>query len=171
MQHILSLHLHPFQQDIIAHIIRMNNKPSSLHPIQPCLLVQGTSSGKSSVYQMIGVIKAGITLIIESMLSLSSDQMSNISKITNTTNGVSSIQLDSIKKPDQQAAVASALLSLSHDMNHKIYLFSSSEALTKTVWSSLIKKLIDKNTLSLVCIDEVHLFVQFAMITFCPSII
>ena len=151
MQHILSLHLHPFQQDIIAHIIRMNNKPSSLHPIQPCLLVQGTSSGKSSVYQMIGVIKAGITLIIESMLSLSSDQMSNISKITNTTNGVSSIQLDSIKKPDQQAAVASALISLSHDTNHTIYLFSSPEALTKPVWSSLIKTMIDKNTLSLVC--------------------
>ena len=103
MQHTLSLHPRPFQQDIISHMIRMNNKPSSIHPIQPCLLVQGTSGGKSSVYQMIGVIKAGITLIIESMLSLSSDQMSKISKITDTTDSVSSIQLDSIKNEDPKS--------------------------------------------------------------------
>jgi hypothetical protein len=170
MQHTLSLHPRPFQQATISHVIRMNNNPSSLHPIQPCLLVQGTSGGKSSVYQMIGVIKAGITLIIESMLSLSSDQMSKISNICNTTDGVSSIQLDAIKKPEQQARVASSLLSLSPNTNRTIYIFSSPEALTKPIWSLLMKQLIQKKTLSLVCVDEVHLYVQFA-ITFRPSII
>ena len=70
MQHMISLHLCPFQNDIISHIIRMINKPSPTHPIQLCLLIQGTSNGKSSVYQMIGVIKVGVTLIIESILSL-----------------------------------------------------------------------------------------------------
>ena len=91
MQHTLSVYPHPFQQAIISHIIRMNNKPSSNHPIQPCLLVQRTSGGKPGVYQMIGVIKSSVTLIIESMFSLSSNQMSNISKIINTTDGITSI--------------------------------------------------------------------------------
>jgi superfamily II DNA helicase RecQ len=75
MRHTLGLYPRPFQLSTISHIIKMRNCPSSIHPIKPSLLVQGTSGGKSSVYQMIGVIKGGITLIIESMLSLSSDQI------------------------------------------------------------------------------------------------
>jgi superfamily II DNA helicase RecQ len=170
MQHTLGLYPRPFQQDTISHIIRMKDTPSSNHPIQPCLLVQGTSGGKSSVYQMIGIIKGGVTLIIESMLSLSSDQMSKISKISNTTDGVSSIQLDSIKKQDHQQAIVSALQKIPSNTNRTIYLFASPEALTKPIWSNLMKQLILNQTLSLVCIDEVHLFVNFA-ITFRPSII
>ena len=170
MQHTLGLNPRPFQLATISHIIQMNNLQSSTNPIQPSLLVQGTSGGKSSVYQMIGVIKAGVTLIIESMLSLSSDQMSKIAKIADTTEGVSSIQLDSIKKHEQQTAVVSSIQSLKSNTNRTIYLFASPEALTKPVWSSLLKQLIINQTLSLVCIDEVHLYVQFA-ITFRPSII
>ena len=170
MEQALSLYPCPFQLAIISHIIQMNNKPCFNHHIEPCLLVQGTRGGKSSVYQMIEVLTAGVTLIIESMLSLSSDQMSKISKIKQTTDGITSIQLDSIKKADQQASVVTALLSLKANTNRTIYLFASPEALTQPVWSSLIKELITKQTLNLVCIDEVHLFVQFA-ITFRPSII
>ena len=77
---------------------------------------------------MIGVIKAGVTLIIESMLSSSSDQMSEIIKIDNSTDGVSSIhQLDSIKKPEQQATIVTSLQSLSPETNNTIYLFVSPE--------------------------------------------
>ena len=133
MQHTLGLYPHPFQLTAISHIIKMNNRPSSNHHIQPSLLVQGTSGGKSSVYQMTGVIKGGVTLIIESMLSLSSDQMSKIKRIANTTDGVSSIQLDSIKKIDQQKSVVSALQSLKANTNRTIYVFASPEALTKPV--------------------------------------
>ena len=170
MEQALSLYPCPFQLAIISHIIQMNNKPCSNHHIEPCLLVQGTSGGKSSVYQMIGVIKAGVTLIIESMLSLSSDQMSKISKIKLTTDGITSIQIDSIKKANQQELVVSALRSLKPNTNRTIYLFTSPEALTQPAWSSLIKQLITKQTLNLVRVNKVHLFVQFA-ITFRPSII
>ena len=79
MQHMLGLNPYPFQLATISHIIQMHITSSSIHPIQPCLLVQWTSGGKSSVYQMVGVIKGSFTLIIESMLSLSCDQMSKVS--------------------------------------------------------------------------------------------
>ena len=70
-----------FQRDVIPYIIRM--KPfNTPHPIHPVLLVQGTGGGKSSVYQTIGVIKQGVSLIIENMLSLSSDQLSKIKLIS-----------------------------------------------------------------------------------------
>ena len=57
--------------------------------------------------------------------------MSKKTKIANTTDGVSSIKLDSIKKPDQQAVVVSAIQSISHETNSTIYLFMSTEVLTK----------------------------------------
>jgi hypothetical protein len=63
MHQALSYHPHLFQLTVISHIIRM--KLDSLNnPIQPTLLVQGTGGGKLSVYQCIGVIKQGVSLII-----------------------------------------------------------------------------------------------------------
>ena len=76
----------------------MNNRPLSSHHIQPSLLVQGNSGGNSSVYQMIGMIKCGVSLTIENMISLLSDKMSKIKRTANTTVGVSSTQLGSIKR-------------------------------------------------------------------------
>ena len=75
MQHSLGFHPYPFQLTIISHIIKISNRPSSSHHIQACLLVQHTSGGQSSVYQMIGVTKCGVTLTTESMLSLSHDRL------------------------------------------------------------------------------------------------
>jgi superfamily II DNA helicase RecQ len=69
-----------FQSDIIPHIISMNN--CTTNSIQPTLLVQGTGGGKSSMYQAIGVIEGGVSLIIENTVSLSSDQLSKISHIS-----------------------------------------------------------------------------------------
>ena len=117
---------------------------------------------------MIGVAKAGVPLSIENMLSLSSNQMSKIAKIAGTSEGVPSIQLDSEKKHEQQAAVASTIQSLKSNTNRTTRLFVSLKSLTKLRRSSLIKKLEINQTLSLACIDEVHLCVQFA-ITFRPS--
>jgi superfamily II DNA helicase RecQ len=73
-------HSQSFQRSVIPYILEMNN--SFEHPIHPVLLVQGTGGGKLSVYQTIGVIKRGVSLIIENTLSLSSDQLSKIKIIS-----------------------------------------------------------------------------------------
>jgi superfamily II DNA helicase RecQ len=73
----------------------MNN--SVEHPIHPILLVQGTGGGKLSDYQTIGVIKRGVSVIIENTLLLSYDQLSKIKKISKQLPNIHSFQFDSIK--------------------------------------------------------------------------
>ena len=64
----------PFQLKVASHIIRMKHRSLVLPHPTASLLVQGTGGGKTSVYQTIGVIKCGINLIIQNILTLSSDQ-------------------------------------------------------------------------------------------------
>jgi superfamily II DNA helicase RecQ len=80
MNTALGHHPRSFQRDVILYVLAMNN--SAEHPIHPVLLVQGTGGGKLSVYQTIGVVKRGVSLIIENTLSLSSDQLSKIRNIS-----------------------------------------------------------------------------------------
>ena len=89
MKHALGLYQCLFQLTTISHIIKTNNRPSSSHHIQTSILVQGTSGGLSSVFQIICVTTGGVMLTIESMLSLSFYQMSKIKRKANTTDGVS----------------------------------------------------------------------------------
>jgi superfamily II DNA helicase RecQ len=160
---------HPFQHNIIKHIIRMKSS-SSATPTKPILLVQGTGGGKSSVYQCVGVIKRGVSLIIQNTLSLSSDQLSKIDKISQRLPRVYAIQLDSIKELHQQNLLIATLSSLSSTTNCTFYLFASPECLIKQPWQRLIDTLIHNEVLKFVCFDEVHLFVSFG-ISFRPNFI
>jgi len=56
-----------FQSNVISHILEMRCEPNTP---QATLLVQGTGGGKSAVYQAIGIVDAGVTLVIETTLSL-----------------------------------------------------------------------------------------------------
>ena len=83
-----------FQLETISRVLAMGTGDV---PHEPLLLVQGTGGGKSSIYQIIGAIKAGVTIIIESTLSLSSDQYSKIGTICDNSN-LHCFQLDAIKR-------------------------------------------------------------------------
>jgi superfamily II DNA helicase RecQ len=150
-----------FQRDVIPYILRM--KESSPYPIHPVLLVQGTGGGKSSVYQTIGIIKQGVSLIIENTLSLSSDQLSKITLISQHIPNVHCFQLDSLKSDTARSSLATQLSKLHSKSNTTIFLFSSPETLLKEPWASLISTLIRKDVLKQICVDEVHLFVMFAV--------
>ena len=158
-----ALHHHPrgFQREVIPYILRM--KPYTPNPIDPVLLVQGTGGGKSSVYQIIGVIKQGVSLIIENTLSLSSDQLSKIKLISERIPNVHCFQLDSLKTEKSGTSLATELSKLHSKSKTTIFLFSSPESLVKEPWLSLLTQLISKDVLQQVCIDEVHLFVMFAI--------
>jgi superfamily II DNA helicase RecQ len=133
MQQALGYHPHPFQLTVISHIIHM--KLDSLNnPIQPTLLVQGIGSGKSLVYQCIGVIKQGVSVIIQNTLSLSSDQLSKINNVSHCIPCTFALQLDSIKDLQQQALLINTISSLSPTTNHTFFLFTSPECIIKEPW-------------------------------------
>jgi hypothetical protein len=158
-----ALHHNPrgFQRDVIPYVLKM--KRATPNPIHPVLLVQGTGGGKSSVYQTIGIIKQGVSLIIENTLSLSSDQLSKIKQISERVPNVHSFQLDSLKTASSRTSLATQLSKVHSNSNTTIFLFSSPESVIREPWQSLLSQLITKNVLRQVCIDEVHLFVMFAI--------
>ena len=52
--------------------------------------------------QTIGVVKGGVTLIIENTLSLSSDQMSKIQQVSEKDGNVIPLHLDAIKNDTEK---------------------------------------------------------------------
>ena len=149
-----------YQRYVIPHILRMTK-----NILQPgaILMVQATGSGKSSVPQTVAIVDGGITIIIENTLALSSDQISKI-KDHNENKNIVAFQLDEIKTVQQQVQVAESITtSIERDSSLSIFLFTSPESLLKDVWLKLFKKSLLSNKIKLLCIDEVHLFVDFGL--------
>ena len=91
--------------------------------------------GKSSVYQVVGKLKANITLVIESTLLLSADQYSYINHLSKDEN-VLCFQLDAAKKGRDIDIVYKCLTRLLDNSNttkeafsSSVFIFSSPEAL------------------------------------------
>ena len=139
-------------------------------PCEGVLLVQGTGSGKSSVPQTVAVVDGGVTIVIENTLALGSDQRSKIANANDYDGGkVIGIQLDELKNPQVQKTFADSLKTyMTVNSTISILLFSSPETIAQPIWLDLIKDLIGKQIVKLICIDEVHLFVEFG-VTFRPS--
>lgn len=149
-----------FQLDIITCVLKMRCKGNS-H--MACLLVHSTGGGKSAVYQAVGTIGAGATLVIETTLSLGADQCSKIDSATNRNGPVESFQLDSLKSKMSRQNLNQYLRSLDKDTNASIFLFSSPKELIKHPWPSLFSFLINQKILKLICVDEVHQHVSFCL--------
>ena len=163
----------PFQTEIISHIIHM--KPDSVRTRVPQanLLVQGTGGGKSSVYQCVGVIKRGIHIIVQNTLALSSDQMAKVDKMAQNGCNVKSLQLDNIKSTRVQRSLVNTLTTFyNNPSNHNliVFIFTSPECLQKQIWKELFDNILKNRSLKMICFDEVHLFVEFA-ISFRPLFI
>ena len=159
MNQIFGYPPHEFQKQVIPHILQM--KPNTCHAPTPCLIVQGTGGGKSSVYQSIGIIKGGVSFIIQNTLALSSDQLSKISQLNRPN--IKCIQLDSLKSHHHRRLVYDFAIQLSNRRHYSLFLFNSPEALCNPIWSKLVDVLIMNNTISQVVVDEVHLFVQYGL--------
>ena len=89
--------------------------------------------------------------------------MSKTKLASSKCEGVHSIQLDSIKVESHKQLVLSYLSSLNRNGNKTTCLFASPEVLLKWPWASLIDNTMHKQTLTFVCADEVHLYVNFAL--------
>ena len=158
-----------FQSEIIPLILQMMAGDLTSEAL---LLVQPTGSGKSSVPQTASVITSGVTIIIEPTLSLSSDQSSKFNHATNVPGGlVYSYQLDLHKNEEQRTMLATNILTvLKRKANANIdtgivsfILFTSPETIILPTWTKLFDELLQIKMLNLLCIDEVHLFIEFGL--------
>ena len=66
------------------------------------LLVKGTGSGKSAIMQTIGVIRGGITIIVENTQALGSDQCSKIDAASQEYGVIAGFQLDSLSRVESE---------------------------------------------------------------------
>ena len=99
-----------FQKEAIPRLLMMRcvpNTPSAM------LLVQGTGGGKSAVPQTVGAVTCGITLIIETTLSLSADQHSKIKSANSSHGSIEAFHIDSIRAKINEDKLANMLISLS----------------------------------------------------------
>ena len=183
----------PFQQQVLSHILSMVDDNAQAFPLddsapqtsnintsnittsptsnssihccnrpQPVLIVHGTGGGKSSIYQTIGFVKGGTHLIIQNTLSLSSDQMSKVDSMHDKC--VLAFQLDSIKQSSMRKDLIQFFDNIENYItDFAVFLFASPEAILDPTWNSMISDLLKKRHIRNVCIDEVHLFVHFAL--------
>ena len=161
MQTIFNRSPRGFQFKIISHILRMITGDLKK---QPVLMVQPTGSGKSTVPLTVATADGGITIIIENTLSLGTDQAMKVPLIaqSSTLRYIRSYHLDSFKTEKDQQALSSSIIShCSKNNNTSIILFTSPETLLKKIWSEFLQDIHRLNKINLICIDEIHLFVDF----------
>jgi hypothetical protein len=75
---------------------------------------------------------------------------------------VHAYHLDELQCPQAKQLLSDCLPLLPIDTNITVFLFSSPQAIVNDqVWQHMINSLIAKPFLSMLCVYEVHLFVQF----------
>jgi superfamily II DNA helicase RecQ len=143
----------PWQLDVITHLLIMVI-PGSGVPSALVLLVRPAGGGKSSVRGVYSVINGGISLTITQLLALGADQ-----------DKVALVHLNELRTKSDQQGLVNMIKALPDDSHTTVLLFSSPQAILNKwfLWLELIDWLIAPGRLSMVCIDEVHLFVHFGM--------
>jgi superfamily II DNA helicase RecQ len=164
-QGVFNATLYPWQTEVIQQMGLMRI-PNSGVACAPLLLVRPTGGGKSMVRDVFSVLNAGVSLTITPLLSLGADQEEKVNSKSNTMYGaIAAIHLDEIRAKHEQESIINDILSQSTLTNTTTFRFSSPQAITKqgSLWMGLLEALIAKNRLSMVCVDEVHLFVYFGL--------
>ena len=122
----------PFQREIIESILKGNDT----------LAVLPTGGGKSLCYQLPGVLLPGLTIVISPLLSLMSDQVSQLLK-----KGIPATALNSTVRSEQKAKICRDL-----QTGRYRFLYLAPETLI-TDW---LQKLATTLSISLVVVDEAH---------------
>jgi hypothetical protein len=164
MEEVFGATPYQWQKEVTTHLALMNLPDSGVRS-GPVLLVRPTGGGKSSVRDVHGIINGGVSLTITPLLSLGSDQEEKLWSRPNASAGnIVPIHLDEIRSPLEQQNIIEGIKDLP-DRHTTVFLFSSPQALVNnnSCWLPLIHWLIDKGRLSMVCVDEVHLFVHFGL--------
>jgi superfamily II DNA helicase RecQ len=129
------------------------------HPEYPqlcssVLLVEPTGGGKSSVRD---------THAIVPLLSLGTDQAQKMKRFSKAESGIiNSINLDDYKNEESRRCIVTDLLTYEHNTQQTFLLFSSPQTIVNSkCFQDFIATINSKTMLTMVCIDEIQLFVKF----------
>jgi superfamily II DNA helicase RecQ len=164
MMDVLGNTPYQWQTDVISHMAMMPI-PGSGVDCAPVLLVRPTGGGKSSVRDVYSLMNCGVSLTISPLLSLGADQEEKLKLKANQAFGaVCPIHIDEFRSVLEQKKIVERIKLLVKEGHTTVYLFSSPQAIVKNdIWCGLVDYLIDQGQLSMVCVDELHLFAHFGM--------
>jgi superfamily II DNA helicase RecQ len=107
----------------------------------------------------------GVVLTIVPLLALSADQRKKIEIIGSIVDCIEVYNLDTMKNRDAKQGLVRELLEMDVESGLTVYLFASPQTITggDKTWARMTARLIEKQKLKLVAIDECHLFANFGM--------
>jgi superfamily II DNA helicase RecQ len=159
---------HQQQLDVALPLMHMVKNTGGMYP-SSFFCILPTGKGKPLVRDTISRLLCGVTVTISPLLSLSADQVSKLLHMSTCSadKGFKVFHLDEITAPDKQRALAEIIIRLAGrttDTRVAISLFVSPQAVKRETWiRNLFDAMIKSSLLRLVCLDEIHIFLEHAL--------
>ena len=151
--------LRPEQSSAIVDIFSMANGTKGLYP-SAYLLIQRTGGGKSLVRNMLGRALRGVTWTLTPLLALSADQVASMKIYIENSEGdpfMKTYNLDTYNGENDINGLKKDLMAIGNDTKKFISIFASPGRMSKDEWMiELFLDLLNKGTLRLFCVDEIH---------------
>ncbi len=113
-----------------------------------CIIVIPTGGGKTIIYTLPCVIKAGISLVISPLVMLMYDQVSRLRKL-----GINACYFNSLLSEEERDLILHNLLQATCQYE---FVFTSPEGVLSSQFMSCLQKLQHKNKVNFSIIDEAH---------------
>ena len=130
-----------FQKEVIDHVEGGEN----------ALVLMPTGGGKSLCYQIPGLLRPGVTLVVSPLIALMQDQVQTLRK-----RGIAAACLNSFQPEGEARDIQHALRS--HELK---FLYLSPERLVQHPFQSTLKALYERNQVGLFAIDECHCIAEW----------
>jgi superfamily II DNA helicase RecQ len=171
-------HIEPHDRMSIAETLTMclpeNRVPRPFQVRAVSLLIEGgktvavtapTGSGKSLILHGTAILKRGVAIIFEPLLSVAADQArefwKGIPSEETTVGEVGCVHLDFLD-PEQREEVFQMIQELNPSSDISLVVYTSAESFQKygRPWKKVVDYLLMTGLLRLVCLDEAHMFVD-----------
>jgi superfamily II DNA helicase RecQ len=150
----------------VRRALAVMSHPQHPSPKSSVLLVQPTGGGKTCCNVSHSLILAGFSLTIVPLLSLGVDQEEKLKRYpSDASKGIiNPIHLDDYRSAASQRSLVNDLLLIETTTQQTFLLFSSPQAIVGSKpFQELIQHLIKTKLLRMICVDELHLYVQFGL--------
>jgi superfamily II DNA helicase RecQ len=152
----------PWQKAIITHLNLMTCPASGIPP-SPIFLCAPTGGGKSITRDLFTAGQGNVSWCISPLLSLGADQGIKINQNPASSDGAAiAFHLDHYRHSAQQRAITERIAKMTDNSNSTVCITLSPQALVNNkLYYGVYRELLQKDSLKLLTVDELHLFVQF----------
>ncbi|MBW8073007.1 MAG: RecQ family ATP-dependent DNA helicase [Ferrovum sp.] len=130
-----------FQEEVIEHV----------RGGEHALVLMPTGGGKSLCYQIPGLLRTGVTLVVSPLIALMQDQVQALRK-----RGIAAACLNSFQPEGEARDIQHALRA--HELK---FLYLAPERLVQRHFQSILKALYDRRQVALFAIDECHCIAEW----------